>query len=110
MLLKIYNLYRFVWKIVNLATRICTFVNEYNNTLLIYIKHIFQDTDLSVFETTIRFVGGLLSCYALTGDSMFRDKAAEVADALLPAFDTPTGLPYALINPSNKVRLIVCTI
>ncbi|XP_022117945.2 mannosyl-oligosaccharide alpha-1,2-mannosidase IA isoform X1 [Pieris rapae] len=60
------------------------------------------DSDLSVFETTIRFVGGFLSCYALTGDSIFRDKAAEVADALLPAFDTPTGLPYALINPSNK--------
>ncbi|XP_045766071.1 mannosyl-oligosaccharide alpha-1,2-mannosidase IA-like isoform X1 [Maniola jurtina] len=62
------------------------------------------DTDLSVFETTIRFVGGLLSCYALTGDMVFRDKAAEVADALLPAFDTPTGIPYALINPSNKVN------
>ncbi|CAG9136868.1 unnamed protein product [Plutella xylostella] len=61
------------------------------------------DSDLSVFETTIRFVGGLLSCYALTGDSMFKDKAVEVADALLPAFKTPTGLPYALINPSTKV-------
>ncbi|XP_072939712.1 mannosyl-oligosaccharide alpha-1,2-mannosidase IA isoform X2 [Epargyreus clarus] len=60
------------------------------------------DSDLSVFETTIRFVGGLLSCYALTGDTLFRDKAAEVADALLPAFETPTGLPYALINPSTK--------
>ncbi|XP_060801747.1 mannosyl-oligosaccharide alpha-1,2-mannosidase IA isoform X2 [Amyelois transitella] len=61
------------------------------------------DSELSVFETTIRFVGGLLSCYALTGDTMFRDKAAAVADALLPAFETPTGLPYALINPSTKV-------
>lgn len=60
------------------------------------------DSELSVFETTIRFVGGLLSCYALTGDTIFRDKAAEVADALLPAFETPTGLPYALINPSTK--------
>lgn len=67
--------------------------------------HIFEvDSDLSVFETTIRFVGGLLSCYALTGDTLFRDKAEEVADALLPAFDTPTGLPYALINPSNKAN------
>ncbi|XP_049869644.1 mannosyl-oligosaccharide alpha-1,2-mannosidase IA isoform X2 [Pectinophora gossypiella] len=60
------------------------------------------DSELSVFETTIRFVGGLLSCYSLTGDSVFKDKAAEVADALLPAFETPTGLPYALINPSTK--------
>ncbi|KAI5637431.1 glycosyl hydrolase family 47 domain-containing protein [Phthorimaea operculella] len=60
------------------------------------------DSELSVFETTIRFIGGLLSCYALTGDSVFKDKAAEVADALLPAFETPTGLPYALINPNTK--------
>ncbi|KAM3960978.1 mannosyl-oligosaccharide alpha-1,2-mannosidase IA isoform 1-T1 [Aphomia sociella] len=60
------------------------------------------DSELSVFETTIRFVGGLLTCYALTGDTVFRDKAAEVADALLPAFETPTGLPYSLINPSTK--------
>ncbi|RVE53176.1 hypothetical protein evm_002273 [Chilo suppressalis] len=61
------------------------------------------DSELSVFETTIRFVGGLLSCFSLTGDTMFKDKAAEVADALLPAFESPTGLPYSLINPSTKV-------
>ncbi|XP_063532966.1 mannosyl-oligosaccharide alpha-1,2-mannosidase IA-like isoform X2 [Cydia strobilella] len=60
------------------------------------------DSELSVFETNIRFVGGLLSCYSLTGDSIFKDKAVEIADALLPAFETPTGLPYALINPSTK--------
>lgn len=64
-----------------------------------------QDSELSVFETTIRFVGGLLACYALTGDTVFKDKAVEVADALLPAFETPTGLPHALINPSTKVCL-----
>lgn len=29
---------------------------------------------------------------------MFRDKAQYVADKLLPAFQTPTGIPYALIN------------
>uniref|UniRef100_A0A915JZP7 alpha-1,2-Mannosidase n=1 Tax=Romanomermis culicivorax TaxID=13658 RepID=A0A915JZP7_ROMCU len=54
--------------------------------------------DLSVFETNIRFVGGLLSCYALTKDELFKQKAEEVAKLLLPAFDTPTGIPYALIN------------
>nr|XP_021206977.2 mannosyl-oligosaccharide alpha-1,2-mannosidase IA [Bombyx mori] len=68
-----------------------------------------QDSELSVFETTIRFVGGLLSCYALTGDTIFRDKAAEVADTLLPVFETPTGLPYALINPStNVLQILYC--
>ena len=59
---------------------------------------IFQSADISVFETNIRFVGGLLSCYALTGDPMFKEKAQHVADKLLPAFQTPTGIPLALTN------------
>ncbi|KRZ03391.1 Mannosyl-oligosaccharide alpha-1,2-mannosidase isoform B, partial [Trichinella zimbabwensis] len=56
---------------------------------------------LSVFETTIRYIGGLLSVYALTNDTMFVTKAAEVADFLLPAFDTPTGIPEALVDISR---------
>ncbi|XP_018022507.1 mannosyl-oligosaccharide 1,2-alpha-mannosidase IA-like [Hyalella azteca] len=60
-------------------------------------------TEMSVFETNIRFVGGLLSSYALTGDPMFRDRALHVARKLLPAFSTPTGIPYALINVATGV-------
>jgi len=54
--------------------------------------------DVSVFETNIRYVGGLLTAYAFTGDSMFKDKAVHIVDKLLPAFKTPTGIPYALVN------------
>ncbi|CAI4229900.1 unnamed protein product [Auanema sp. JU1783] len=54
--------------------------------------------DISVFETNIRFVGGLLAIYALTNDKMFLKKAEDIATILLPAFDTPTGIPLALIN------------
>merc|ERR1719500_1435294 len=54
--------------------------------------------DVSVFETNIRYVGGLLSAYALTGDKLFLDKASHVADKLMPAFKSPTGIPFALIN------------
>lgn len=53
---------------------------------------------MSVFEVNIRFVGGLLTCFAMTGDVMFRDKAQQIAQKLLPAFDTPTGIPNALVN------------
>lgn len=63
-----------------------------------YLSLASQSADISVFETNIRFVGGLLSAYALTGDTLFRDKAQYVADKMLPAFQTPTGIPYALIN------------
>uniref|UniRef100_A0A915LEK1 alpha-1,2-Mannosidase n=1 Tax=Meloidogyne javanica TaxID=6303 RepID=A0A915LEK1_MELJA len=56
-------------------------------------------SDLSVFETNIRYVGGLLSAYALTKEKLFLSKAIQIADLLLPAFDTSsTGIPLALIN------------
>ncbi|KAJ2790518.1 hypothetical protein H4R20_007003, partial [Coemansia guatemalensis] len=51
-----------------------------------------------VFETNIRYVGGLLSAYELSGDSVFLEKAVELADLLMPAFDTPLGLPWQMLN------------
>lgn len=43
-------------------------------------------------------VGGLLSAYDLSGDKLFLDKAVDIADRLLPAWDTPSGIPYNFIN------------
>ncbi|CAL9079225.1 unnamed protein product [Musa textilis] len=57
-----------------------------------------KDYVASVFETTIRVVGGLLSAYDLSGDKIFLEKAKDIADRLLPAWDTPTGIPYNRIN------------
>ena len=39
---------------------------------------------VSVFETTIRYLGGLLSAYELSGQkyTILRDKAKEVADKM----------------------------
>ncbi|KAD2394000.1 hypothetical protein E3N88_40977 [Mikania micrantha] len=54
--------------------------------------------DASVFETTIRVVGGLLSAYDLSGDDVFLEKAKDIADRLLPAWNTPSGIPYNFIN------------
>ncbi|MBA0663255.1 hypothetical protein Goshw_025494, partial [Gossypium schwendimanii] len=54
--------------------------------------------DASVFETTIRVVGGLLSTYDLSGDNIFLEKARDIADRLLPAWDTPSGIPYNIID------------
>uniref|UniRef100_A0A1D1XN11 alpha-1,2-Mannosidase n=1 Tax=Anthurium amnicola TaxID=1678845 RepID=A0A1D1XN11_9ARAE len=57
-----------------------------------------KDYDASVFETTIRVVGGLLSAYDLSGDKIFLEKARDIADRLLPAWDTSSGIPYNTIN------------
>ncbi|MBN8807079.1 MAG: glycoside hydrolase family 47 protein [Sphingomonas sp.] len=56
------------------------------------------DGDVSVFETNIRLVGGLLSAHHASGDPVVLAKARDLADRLLPAFKTPTGMPYRFVN------------
>jgi len=43
-------------------------------------------------------LGGLLSAYDLSGDEVFLEKARDLADRLLPAWNTPSGIPYNRIN------------
>lgn len=52
------------------------------------------DQPISVFETTIRNLGGLLSAYDLSGDKIFMEKAESLGRLLLEAFDSPSGLPF----------------
>lgn len=42
---------------------------------------------LSLFETTIRIVGGLLSAFDLSEDPMFLNKAQQLVDLLMPVFN-----------------------
>lgn len=53
---------------------------------------------VSVFETTIRELGGLLSAYDLSGEKIFLDKAVELGHMLLPAFNSPTGIAHGMVN------------
>ncbi len=57
-----------------------------------------QDIYVKNFEITIRLLGGLLSGYQLTGDERLLSKAEDLGRRLLPAFDSPTGLPYVEVN------------
>jgi mannosyl-oligosaccharide alpha-1,2-mannosidase len=52
----------------------------------------------SVFETTIRVVGGLISAYDLSGNKMFLIKAQDLADRLSPAWNTNTGIPMGFMD------------
>jgi len=38
---------------------------------------------------------------------MFKMKAVEVANKLMPAFNTPTGIPMAMVNGRTYVCLLV---
>lgn len=50
---------------------------------------------INVFETTIRYLGGLLGAYDVSGGKypVLLQKAKEVGDMLYVAFDTPTHMP-----------------
>ncbi len=51
--------------------------------------------DLPLFETTIRYLGGLLGAYDVSGAKyrILLDKAVELAEVLMGAFDTPNRMP-----------------
>jgi IS1 family transposase len=57
--------------------------------------------DVSVFETTIRSLGGLLSAYDLSGDKVFLEKAEDLGKRLQKAYNTKSGLPHGSVNLSS---------
>ncbi len=57
-----------------------------------------QDIYVKNFEITIRMLGGLLSSYQLSGDKRLLALADDLGTRLLPAFGSPTGMPYVYVN------------
>jgi len=69
---------------------------------------------VSLFETTIRYLGGLLSAYDLLSDDalatstnvqtieMLLRQAERLANALSYAFDTPAGIPHGNLYLNNR--------
>jgi hypothetical protein len=57
-----------------------------------------KDVSVQVFEVNIRILGGLLSGYQMTGERRFLTLAEDLGRRLLPAFRSPTGMPYRFVN------------
>jgi mannosidase alpha-like ER degradation enhancer 2 len=57
-----------------------------------------RDISVQVFEVTIRLLGGLLSAYQMDHDPRFLTLATDLGDRLLPAFRSPTGMPFRYVN------------
>ena len=74
----------------------------------------YEDEAVSLFETTIRYLGGILSGYDLLSGPLsdladdkskvasLLDQAQNLANNLSFAFDTPTGIPYNNIYVGNR--------
>ncbi|KAF2015697.1 glycoside hydrolase family 47 protein [Aaosphaeria arxii CBS 175.79] len=78
---------------------------EWVSTTLDYNK----DQDVNTFETTIRMLGGLLSAHYLqellpgikpenaNEEDVFLEKATDLADRLIGAYDSGSGVPWASV-------------
>ena len=53
---------------------------------------------VSVFETTIRSLGGLLSAYDWSQDKVFLDQAEDLGKRLFQSFNTKSGIPWSQVN------------
>ncbi|XP_042885178.1 ER degradation-enhancing alpha-mannosidase-like protein 3 isoform X2 [Penaeus japonicus] len=87
-------------------------IEEFDRALRLVVRDVGFDHDLvvSVFETNIRMVGGLLSGHIMAEHlnqlygalGWYRGElltlAKDLASRLLPAFNTTTGIPHAKVN------------
>ncbi|VDD79990.1 unnamed protein product [Mesocestoides corti] len=102
-------------------------VDEFERAVLRVIRNVSFNTNVvvSVFETNIRVLGGLLgghvSALAVKSsnasrmswyDKQLLDVAIDLGNRLLPSFNTSTGLPYPQINLRTgyiALQLHTCT-
>ncbi|KAF2201837.1 mannosyl-oligosaccharide 1,2-alpha-mannosidase [Delitschia confertaspora ATCC 74209] len=89
--------------LMNLTTEL-VHAKEWISTTLSYDK----DQDVNTFETTIRMLGGLLSAHYLqdilpgmksdgADEDLYLEKATDLADRLMGAYDSPSGVPWASV-------------
>ena len=101
--------------LMNLTSRL-SHAREWMTTSLDYE----QDQEVNTFETTIRMLGGLLSAHYLStefpdmapltdddegaaGEDLYLEKAKDLADRLMGAFESPSGVPFASVNLKTSV-------
>ncbi len=63
------------------------------------------DNEVQVFEITIRLLAGLITAYEMDGDKKFLALATDLANRMMPAFNTPTGMPCRYVHlQTGKIR------
>lgn len=59
---------------------------------------------VSVYETTTRILGGLMSAYQLTGDDLFILKSEDLGKRLSHAFNSVNGIPYPSCHLGGQLK------
>jgi mannosyl-oligosaccharide alpha-1,2-mannosidase len=67
-----------------------------------------ETKEVNVFETTIRYMGGFLAAYDISGGKfpVLLTKAVEVGELLMSCFDTPNRMPISRWDWKRCVDLI----
>ena len=64
--------------------------------------NVISQSQINLFETNIRYLGGLISAYDLSGEPILLEKALELGNMLYAAFDTPSHMPtLPWFKPTN---------
>lgn len=71
---------------------------EQAKDLMFTAVHYNIDNEVQVFEVTIRVLAGLITAYEKDGNPVFLKLAKDLADRMMPAFNTPTGMPYRYVH------------
>lgn len=93
-------------------------LEEFEHAVQLVIGNVSFDSDIivSVFETNIRMIGGLLSAHILAEyvqkEAQFMmwyrgellEMAKDLGYRLLPAFNTSTGIPHARVNLRHGMK------
>ncbi|KAJ9606412.1 mannosyl-oligosaccharide alpha-1,2-mannosidase [Cladophialophora chaetospira] len=100
---------------MNLTSHVAK-AREWISTTLTYTA----DHEVNTFETTIRMLGGLLSAHYLSttfpqlapqrdddanqpGEDLYIEKATDLADRLMGAYESLSGIPFASVNLNTSI-------
>ncbi|KAM5533998.1 hypothetical protein V8D89_012318 [Ganoderma adspersum] len=84
------------------------FEQSVNHVATVDFTHDHSGSTASVFESTIRYVGGMLSAYELTGKRypVLVKQAKSLADRLAGAWSLGNAVPYGQVNINNTAPSI----
>ena len=83
------------------------FDNAVNATMTIQFKDNAYACEVSLFESTIRYLGGLLGAYDLSQEPRLLTKLVEVGDMLHRAFDTNNGMPCSFCHLAQTTEAYI---
>ena len=74
-----------------------------NATLTVDFRHTAASCDVNLFESTIRYLGGMIGAYELSGDARLLPKLTELGDMLIRAFNTTNGMPCSHCHLASEL-------